>query len=82
MRPDTGAASAMSLAGFDVTRFIAFTSGTSRFTPNIFMTSPAWAPAALIVTRARTSISWPVNTSRTRMPAIWVESFNAEIACA
>jgi hypothetical protein len=33
----TGAASAMSLAGFDVTRLIAFTSGTSRVTPNIFM---------------------------------------------
>ena len=28
----------MSLAGFDVTRFIAFASGTSRVTPNIAMT--------------------------------------------
>src|SRR4029078_578383 len=60
----------MSLAGFEVTRFIAFASGKSRVTPNIFMISPARAPAALIVSRARTSASAPVRTSRTRMPAM------------
>ena len=53
----------MSLAGFDVTRFIALTAGTAAATPNIAMISPARAPAALIVTRAldrRTSS--PVST--------------------
>ena len=44
----------IALAGFDVTRFIALSSGNGLRTPNIVMTSPARAPAALTVTPART----------------------------
>ena len=52
IRPSrAGAASAMSLAGLDVTRFMALTSGNGRVTPNSRMTSPARAPAAFSVTR-------------------------------
>ena len=71
MRPcDAGAASAMSLAGFDVSRLIALRSGYSRFTPNVVMIAPACGPAALTVAAARIERSRPVSVSRACMPAI------------
>ena len=43
----------MSLAGLDVTMFIAFSNGYGRWTPKSAITSPARAPAALTVSFAR-----------------------------
>ncbi len=69
MRPDEdGAASAMSRAGTVVTRFIAFSIGMSRASPNIAITPGACAPAALIVARASIANVRPVIVSRTSIP--------------
>jgi hypothetical protein len=75
-----GAASAMSLAGFEVTRFIAFSRGNGLRTPNIAMISPARAPPAFSVTRARRPRVRSVSRSRTRMPTTRDPSLIGSIA--
>jgi len=68
------------LAGRDVTRFIALSSGKGRSTPNNRITSPARAPAAFKVTRALTSNERLLSRSRTLIPAILPLSRTASVA--
>ena len=76
-----GAASAMSLAGFDVTRFIALTSGNGASTPNSAH-DLAGARAGRIQRDPRAHFHGGVRSgvSRTRMPATRPPSLIASIA--